>query len=153
MEVRRQLERFQELLGRAPTHLDSHQHIHREEPVRTVVLDLADNLGIPVRSFSSTVFYCGEFYGQLGEGTPYPAGITVEHLVAIIDQLPPGVTELGCHPGYAEALDSVYRAERELELRVLCDPAIHHALQKRQIELQAFGSQTIQSSSNREERE
>src|SRR3954447_13194280 len=29
-ELRRQLGIFQELLGRGPTHLDSHQHVHRQ---------------------------------------------------------------------------------------------------------------------------
>src|SRR4051794_12483191 len=32
-ELRRQLALFRELLGRDPTHIDSHQHAHRNEPV------------------------------------------------------------------------------------------------------------------------
>ena len=31
-EVAAQLDRFEELMGRPPTHLDSHQHVHREGP-------------------------------------------------------------------------------------------------------------------------
>jgi predicted glycoside hydrolase/deacetylase ChbG (UPF0249 family) len=40
-----------------------------------------------------------------------------------------GVTELSCHPGYAE-LDYAgsYRTEREVELQTLCDPAIRRRL-------------------------
>src|SRR6516165_9836112 len=33
-----QLDTFRRLLRRNPTHLDSHQHVHRREPVRTVLL-------------------------------------------------------------------------------------------------------------------
>src|SRR4051812_18888854 len=31
-EVEYQLERFERLVGRPPTHLDSHQHVHRNDP-------------------------------------------------------------------------------------------------------------------------
>src|SRR5437763_1168331 len=31
-EVARQLATFRHLMGREPTHIDSHQHVHREEP-------------------------------------------------------------------------------------------------------------------------
>ena len=34
-EIRRQLERFEALVGTPPTHLDSHQHVHLRDPVRT----------------------------------------------------------------------------------------------------------------------
>ena len=35
-EVRAQLARFVTLLGRPPDHLDTHQHVHRREPVASV---------------------------------------------------------------------------------------------------------------------
>ena len=38
-EVAAQVERFCSLMGREPTHLDAHQHAHREEPARSVVLE------------------------------------------------------------------------------------------------------------------
>src|SRR5438874_174948 len=41
-EVRRQLEKFRTLLGRDPTHLDSHQHVHRGEPAHSVMTRLAN---------------------------------------------------------------------------------------------------------------
>jgi predicted glycoside hydrolase/deacetylase ChbG (UPF0249 family) len=40
-EVQAQLERFERLLGRMPTHLDSHQHLHRSEPLRSTLLAIA----------------------------------------------------------------------------------------------------------------
>src|SRR5262245_29293778 len=48
-EVAGQLAAFRRLLGADPTHIDSHQHVHTQEPVRRVVRDLADRLGVPVR--------------------------------------------------------------------------------------------------------
>ena len=105
-EVERQLDAFRKLVGADPTHLDSHQHVHREEPLRTIALELAGRLGVPLRSFSSHVRYDGSFYGQEAEGNPLPEAIGVEWLLSIIGDLPPGVTELGCHPGLGADLES-----------------------------------------------
>jgi predicted glycoside hydrolase/deacetylase ChbG (UPF0249 family) len=137
-EVARQLEVFRRLLGRAPSHLDSHQHIHRNEPVRAIVDRLGQKLSIPLRSFSPTVQYCGDFYGQTGEGDPYPEGISLEGLLKTLQNLPPGVTELGCHPGDDEHLDSVYRLERMQEVAVLCHPQVRAALDSSGIDLISF---------------
>src|SRR5688572_4519732 len=60
-EVSRQLTEFRRLLGRDPTHLDSHQHVHRSDPLRSVLLEVARNLEIPLRHFTPTVRYCGDF--------------------------------------------------------------------------------------------
>src|SRR6266566_7386787 len=38
-EVSRQLAAFRRLMGREPTHIDSHQHVHRDEPVHSVVVE------------------------------------------------------------------------------------------------------------------
>jgi chitin disaccharide deacetylase len=95
-ECRAQLERFRSLLGRDPTHLDSHQHVHLSEPVASVAAALAAELGVPLRS--RDVRYEGGFYGQDGKGAPYPETIAPPALVALITALPPGWTELGCHP-------------------------------------------------------
>ena len=80
-EVVRQLAAFSRLLGRPPTHIDSHQHAHRNEPARSLVSQAAQQLSVPVRSFTPRVEYCGDFYGQTGEGDPYPEGISLEGLL------------------------------------------------------------------------
>src|SRR5437899_7884877 len=51
-ETSRQLEAFRGLMGRDPTHIDSHQHLHRNEPLRSIALRLARELSVPLRSFS-----------------------------------------------------------------------------------------------------
>ena len=73
-EVRRQLDAFRRIVGRDPTHLDSHQHVHREQPLRSVCLGLAEELGVPLRHFAPRVRHVGGFYGQAADGSPYPEG-------------------------------------------------------------------------------
>ena len=138
VELVRQLERFGELLGRDPTHLDSHRHVHLREPARSALLELAGELGVPLRHFDERVRYCGEFYGQTEEGDPRPDSITVESLIVLIDSLPEGTTELGCHPGEAEELVSRYVDERPRELEALCDPRVREVLERAGIELRSF---------------
>lgn len=137
-EVRTQLERCRDLLGREPTHLDSHQHVHRREPVRSTLTRIACEAGVPLRLVTPGVRYHGDFYGQTGTGEPLPDLISVPRFVSSLRRLGEGVTELGCHPGYAEDLDSVYRAERTIELRTLCAGEVRDALRSEQILLRSF---------------
>lgn len=138
-ELARQLATFRGLVGRNPSHLDSHQHVHREQPVRSLLLDLANDLGVPVRDFSPAVRYCGDFYGQTADGYPLPDQVSVEALVAILERLPGGaITELGCHPGYADDLDTMYREERAREVTVLCDQRVRSAIAANGIQLCSF---------------
>lgn len=136
-EVDRQLEAFADLVERPPTHLDSHQHVHRSGPARRALTAAGERLGVPVREVTPGISYLGAFYGQSGKGHPVPEAITVEALVAIIRDLPAGVTELGCHPGLGE-LDSVYAKERVTEVATLCSPAVRAALDDEGVELCSF---------------
>lgn len=121
-EIAWQLAEFRRLVGRDPTHLDSHQHAHSKEPVRSAASALARFLGLALRGEHPAVHYCGHFYGQEAEGMPRPDAISLAALARIVARLPAGITELCCHPGYIEDLQSVYQGEREEEMRVLCDP-------------------------------
>jgi predicted glycoside hydrolase/deacetylase ChbG (UPF0249 family) len=137
-ELDRQLAAFTQLLGRDPTHLDSHQHVHQSEPARSIMVESAERLNVPLRSCTSAIAYNGSFYGQTGEGEPFPDGISLTQLREMITTLPPGWTEFGCHVGYAEDLDSVYAAEREEELRVLCAKALRGVLDANCVHLCSF---------------
>jgi chitin disaccharide deacetylase len=137
-ELARQLERFERMVGRPPDHLDSHQHVHREEPIRGPVLAAAERLGVPVREASPTISYSGVFYGQGANGTPLPEAITVEALVAAIEGMPPGITELACHPADANDHESMYGAERLIEVEALCDPRVRAAVERSGIVLESF---------------
>jgi predicted glycoside hydrolase/deacetylase ChbG (UPF0249 family) len=139
-EAARQLAAFRDLVGRDPTHLDSHQHVHRDDPARGVLTALARELRVPLRHFDPAVRYCGEFYGQTAKGDPYPEGITSDVLLRVIAGLHPGATELCCHPGYADDLDSMYRAERAAEVAALCDPRVWAAATAAGVALISFAT-------------
>lgn len=131
-----QLERFRALLGRDPTHLDSHQHVHESEPAKSAAEALASELGVPLRN--RAIRYEGGFYGQSGKGDPYPEGIAPERLMELIRALPPGWTEVGCHPAVGPVPTSSYDAERQTELTTLRDPQVKNLLNVMQIKLCSF---------------
>lgn len=137
-EVERQIAEFHTLMARSPTHIDSHQHVHRDDPVRSVASNLAETLGVPLRDHTPGVAYCGHFYGQTAEGENMPDALSVGALKQILAALPEGVTELGCHPGYDDGLATAYRAERAAEVQTLCSPDIRDALSSLGIELCSF---------------
>lgn len=139
-EVERQLAEFHRLTGVAPTHLDSHQHVHREEPLRHVLIRFAQEAGIPLRHFSPRVSFFGGFFGQGHRAAPFPEGITIENLCEIMRTLPPGVTELGCHPGLDADLASIYRDQRLDEVKTLCDPRVRAELDSAGLELLSFST-------------
>ncbi len=61
--------------------------------------------------------------------------VTSASLVAVLERFDTGITELCCHPGYADELGDWYRMEREQEVRTLCDTAIREGVTELEIEL------------------
>ncbi len=137
-EIARQLLRFRELMGRNPTHLDSHQHVHLREPAASILAALATDLGVPLRERDARIYYTGVFYGQTADGKPWPQAITPSALIQTLEALPLGLTALGCHPGYAEDLKTMYRDERAREVATLCDPRVRQTIERMQIQLVSF---------------
>lgn len=147
IEVRAQLDRFRRLTGRQPTHLDSHHHSHRLPVVLEALVAVALDAGLPVRSSSPQV---GERLRQAGVPTTdafvesfFGEGATLENLVAILDGLGPGVTELMCHPAHIdEALrrSSSYVDDRARELEVLTSAPAEEKVRKLDLSLGHFGS-------------
>ncbi len=135
-ECREQLEIFRALLGRNPTHLDSHQHVHENEPAKSVAEALAAELEVPLRNRS--IRYEGGFYGQSGKNEPFPEGVTPERLRELIRNLLPGWTEIGCHPAAGPVPTSSYDAERQVELATLRDPQVKNLLNEMQVNLCSF---------------
>lgn len=142
-EVQQQIRRFESLVGRDPTHLDSHQHVHLQEPVRGVVLAFSKALCVPLRGCSPAVQYRGAFYGQTSHGEPLPDMITAESLLRLLEDVPPGVTEVACHPGADDGPGLGYRAERATETLTLCEPRVREAIAARGIALCSFADRRI----------
>jgi predicted glycoside hydrolase/deacetylase ChbG (UPF0249 family) len=138
MAVEEQLLRFERLMRRPPTHLDSHHDAHRDPRVLPCVLEAARPLDIPVRGHSRVHCFT-KFYGQWGGETHFEQ-VSVESLIGMLEaNVEGGVTELICHPGYADAeLDSSYASVREAEIRTLCDPRVRGALRRADIRLTGF---------------
>jgi chitin disaccharide deacetylase len=142
-EVAAQIERFESLVGRPPDHLDSHQHVHRGEPARGALLAAAERLAVPVREATPGIRYSGVFFGQDGRGTPVPEAITVDALVAVIEALPAGITELACHPAAEVDHPSQYAEERLREAAALCDPRVREAVASAGVTLRSFAGAAI----------
>jgi len=139
-EIQFQLTEFRRLTGIKPSHLDSHQHVHFDEPVRSIARRIAEGLGIPLRGVTAGVQYCGKFYGQSGKGELCHEAVGVESLIRIIEDLPVGITELACHPGESDGTDTVstYSAERVIELATLCHPLVLRAIDRAGVRLCSF---------------
>jgi chitin disaccharide deacetylase len=121
-ELETQLERFQAALGRLPTHLDSHQNVHRDARLAPLFVEFARRHRLLLREHSPARYFSG-FYGQW-DGATHPEQIGVETLLSLLaSELGEGITELSCHPGYVDPeFESIYHAEREIELKTLSDP-------------------------------
>ncbi|HEV8342542.1 MAG TPA: ChbG/HpnK family deacetylase [Candidatus Binatia bacterium] len=137
-EVSRQLDMFRCLVGREPSHINSHQHIHMREPVRSIALELCRSLGVPLRNLCPEVNYFTKFYGHTNEGLPLPTHISLNRLIEALSTLPNGLTVLICHPGYVNDLKTIYQMERAEELKVLCDPRLRAAISTLGIKLCSF---------------
>lgn len=137
-EADRQMNAFRNLVGRDPTHIDSHQHVHLREPVRSILVEIARNIDVPLRNCGQDIRYCGDYYGQTAEGVPIPGILGVEGFLGILKTLPHGITELACHPGDGNDWNTMYHRERALETTTLCSPGIRESIEKLGIQLCTF---------------
>ncbi len=147
-EVRAQLDRFRELTGRLPTHLDSHHHCHRRPAVCDALITVAGEAGdLPVRNAGPEV---RPRLAAAGVTAPdafvesfFGAGATWPTLARILKDLRPGVTELMCHPAHVDQelrRGSTYAEERQAELEVLTRPEARHILEAEGIRRIHFGA-------------
>lgn len=138
-ELVRQLERFEGLMGRKPTHVDSHHHIHRLPEIAPIARELVAALGVPLREDGQATFV-GGFYGQWEWQVTDLHHISPEFLIWILrNEVGEGWTELGCHPGYvSDDFTSAYLTEREVELKTLTDPAVREEISTLGIRLASF---------------
>jgi predicted glycoside hydrolase/deacetylase ChbG (UPF0249 family) len=135
-ELARQLDAFATLVGRPPTHVDSHHHVHRRDEIAPIARELAAALGVPLREEGS-VRYVGGFYGQWEWQVTDLEHIGPEFLIWILrNELDEGWTEIGCHPGFVtDDFTSVYLSEREVEVETLTDPAVRAEIEALEIRL------------------
>jgi predicted glycoside hydrolase/deacetylase ChbG (UPF0249 family) len=146
-ELGAQVERFVDLIGRPPTHLDTHHHVGLLSPVRESVLAVARRLGVPVRSQDAMargrartagLKTPDHFFGESGPDAYWAPARTLAHLRA----LPPGVSEFMAHPGRFDddLAYSRYARQREVELIGLGTVGARAAVGALNIRLCHFGS-------------
>lgn len=134
-----QLERFRELMGRDPTHVDSHHHVHSEGRRIKTFKALVDPLGVPLRA-DGRVAYVGGFWPERESGVKnldYIRPRFLRHLVG--NEVGEGFTELGCHPArVTDDLASSYRDEREIELQTLTEPGLRQEIEGAGVRLASY---------------
>lgn len=148
LEYRAQYRKARQLLGRAPSHLDSHHWVHDHPALEWAIGELARETGAAARIHS------GEQRERLrarGVRTPdhfarefqYEGKVGVDALLALLQRIATngGVTELMCHPGEPDeglAKRSGYARERATELATLTDPRVRAAPKDLGITLATF---------------
>lgn len=150
------------------THLDSHRHVHLLPGIWKPVREAARRAGIdrvrlPLERLAYTVARPAALAEQLSLRAAYRlaggngTGRHVDHfhgsalfdqrdfregLLALLDELEPGLTELMVHPGYSDdeaaAWDS-YTWPRERELAALTDATVRARLSAGDLALTTFG--------------
>jgi predicted glycoside hydrolase/deacetylase ChbG (UPF0249 family) len=121
-EFARQLGRFRALMGREPTHVDSHHHVHVRR--MSTFTPLVEPLGVPLRG-DGRVRYLGAFFAHPQPGLVDHDRIRAPFLLRLLEEIASDMdfVELGCHPGrVTEELHSSYTGEREIELATLTEP-------------------------------
>jgi predicted glycoside hydrolase/deacetylase ChbG (UPF0249 family) len=138
-EFQRQLDRFHQLVGRMPTHVDSEAHAHRHEQLMPVFQELVEPLGVPLRH-DGRVRFVGSFYAQWYLFVTNLKYVSPPFLEALLrEEVMEGWTELSCHPGYLSPRhDSTYNFEREAEVRTLTDARIRRTIEELDIRLASF---------------
>lgn len=135
-EIEAQFKRFQEIVGSAPSHLDSHKHLHRRnETILGIMMEMAGEYRIPLRCPTDTM---RQHCRSKGVATPdcFIGGVdpapywTVERIKKELADLPPGITEMMCHPGRKTGpIEGLrYIAEREAEREALLSGEIKDLL-------------------------
>jgi predicted glycoside hydrolase/deacetylase ChbG (UPF0249 family) len=144
-EYRAQYRRVRDLIGREPTHLDTHHWVHDMPALEDALLALAKETGAAARTHDGRQ---RARFRDAGVRTPdrfvrefqHTGAIHLESLLDILGRVAEegGVIELMCHPAEPDdALlgSSSYAAERGIELETLTDPRVREATARLGIEL------------------
>ena len=136
--------------GMEPTHLDTHKHTHLAPPVLDAVARIAEEFEIRwVRRPFDIPVLRGRFHRVLARHgcrtTDHFAGFQLTgrfrapELAQLIRELPDGVTEFMCHPGYCgddlRHARTRLKESRERELEALVAPEVRAELAEAAVEL------------------
>ncbi|WP_167629854.1 ChbG/HpnK family deacetylase [Listeria valentina] len=134
-EWQAQIDRFEKLIGKKPTHLDSHHDVHFNPRFFEIAKALAEERGIPLRGADPRI-------PNVQNAFPDSESISPESFIQHLNkQQNYSGTELFCHPGFCD-LElrqlSSYNEARKLELNVLINPVVQAYLADSQFELSTY---------------
>jgi predicted glycoside hydrolase/deacetylase ChbG (UPF0249 family) len=150
--------------GIAPTHLDTHKHTHILPPVASAIARIVREFRVRwVRKpfdFGLTSGFAARLmrtqHSGLQRKLREAGALTTDHfagfaltgyldeakLLRLIEELPPGTTELMCHPGFCRdelrASPTRLKESREIELRALTSAQVIAKLKERRILLATY---------------
>ncbi len=131
-ELMRQIDKFIEIVGAKPDHIDVHKQLKLTGQVGKVLHEYSKQNKVPVRKLGYAKFI-DSFYG------PHAGGdLSVERLKSVIKEATDEYNEIMCHVGYSDDYlrkTSSYNNPREEELKSICDPSIKDYIQKRGLTL------------------
>jgi predicted glycoside hydrolase/deacetylase ChbG (UPF0249 family) len=163
-EVRAQVKKLIDA-GIRPSHIDTHKHTHLLPPVLDAIARVAREFEIPwvrrpfdfgidrrarvmKRGVALGMRALAPRFGRALEGlrtTDHFAGFQITgalnagSLADVLEKLPPGLTEIMCHPGRMgpelRAAPTRLKESREIELAALLSPAARQLIERRGIEL------------------
>lgn len=161
-----QVERFVKITGRNPDHLDSHHHTSYFSPVLfRIMLEISKQLGcgirpplsgqggglpldLPPELASQPMDFIPSLLAEFAPPSPdnfyssfYDQDATLDSLLNLLADLPDGVSELMCHPGFIDPeimTVSSYNSQRESERQILTDPILLAFLQDNLIHLKNY---------------
>ncbi|UTY40031.1 chitin disaccharide deacetylase [Allocoprobacillus halotolerans] len=138
-EWKAQIEKFIEIAGHKPTHIDSHHHVHLLPWHQEVAKALAKEYDLPIRQrhqIIDTYPYIPVFDKMYDEDVNY-------QYVTEVLQSHSGALELMCHPAYLDQRlydMSSYNLPRMKELEFLTSSQIKSFIQENHIELINFSN-------------
>ena len=153
--------------GIVPDHIDSNNHLHIFPVFADITAQIADKYKIKFIRVPKETFYftdinitktffkkyfiyslslvAKKFFLKAGLGFPdhfngiaYPSMVSRESIIKFIKNLPPGTTELMCHPGYESDTNSFSNLDRKKELLYLTGTEIISEIKKNNINLISF---------------
>jgi predicted glycoside hydrolase/deacetylase ChbG (UPF0249 family) len=146
LEFRAQFAWARELIGRAPSHLDSHHWVHDEPALEWAIAALAVETGAAARPHDDAQRDRLRASGvrtvdMYRRDFQHEGHVDLPTLEGILGDLRDGVTELGCHPGEPDAelaRTSAYASLRSVELATLTDPRAKAAVERIGIRLSDY---------------
>ena len=115
-ELDRQYEKFIDVVGVAPDHLNSHKVYTEDKRIYGELNEFAQQKNIPLRRFNAAKFI-DSYFGPHAEGD-----VSTTRLMYAINQASDEFNEIMCHVGYCDDYlrqHSSYNEMRELELQAI----------------------------------